>query len=122
MNHVYLLQHSYENECGEDECKTIGIYASEDEANQAVERLKKQPGFSVLPDHFIVSKYEINKDHWSEGFSSGKYIRKFCVWCQDVNGGISIVSSGHSETEALREVRQFSKQKSGNQYFAKEQF
>jgi hypothetical protein len=65
---VYLLQHSYETLSGDDEVKTIGIYSTNTNAIEAIERLNKQPGFRDLPECFIVDKYDLDKDHWTEGF------------------------------------------------------
>ena len=77
MDKVYLLEHlhiiSENNEC----VKTIGIYASEQEAIAAVGRLKEQPGFSDFPNinpaacevsGFYISCYPLGKDYWAEGF------------------------------------------------------
>jgi len=69
MEYVYLLQHGYENDCGCDEAKMIGIYSTEEEAKKVVERLKDIEGFRDYPiDCFHIEKYEIGKDYWEEGF------------------------------------------------------
>lgn len=57
----------------------IGVYRTEHSALSAVERLASQPGFSQHPyvvdfesseddQGFHVSEYELDKDHWTEGF------------------------------------------------------
>ena len=67
MNSVFILQHSYESgDC--DETKLIGIYSTKIEAENAVTRLSKQNGFKYKIDGFVIDEYEINKDHWTEGF------------------------------------------------------
>ncbi len=67
MNTVFIVQHSYQlDDC--EETKFIGAYSSKEEAEKAVERLQKQPGFDKLPDCFCIDEYELNKDHWTEGF------------------------------------------------------
>lgn len=67
MDRVYTLQHSYERgEC--DETKFIGVYSSEQEAQDAINRLKNQPGFRDMPDAFHIDMYQLNKDSWAEGF------------------------------------------------------
>ena len=67
MNIVYILEHSYE--IGDrDETKFIGAYSSQALAESAINRLKQQPGFKIKQDCFVISKIEINKDHWTEGF------------------------------------------------------
>ena len=63
---AFLLQHSYElDDC--DETKVIGIYSSRDRAEQAIERLRNQPGFSERPNNFYVDAYPVDEDHWTEG-------------------------------------------------------
>lgn len=72
MTTVFILQH----ECPEDEGRTedvkfIGAYSSAASANAAIERLRTQPGFRDHPDCFAIDAYEIDKDHWVEGFVTG---------------------------------------------------
>ena len=50
------------------EVKFIGVCATQEEADRAVERFKRQPGFKDHPDGFSVDRYEVGKDHWTEGF------------------------------------------------------
>ena len=77
MQSVYLLEHlhviSEDNEC----VKTIGIYASEEDALLAVERLKTQSGFSEFSNvnsssgdesGFYMNCYQLGEDNWTEGF------------------------------------------------------
>jgi homoserine kinase type II len=68
MRTVFVLQHEYEL-WGRDEVKFIGVYATHAEAEAAVSRLTKSPGFRDWPDGFDISEYPIGKDHWTEGFS-----------------------------------------------------
>jgi hypothetical protein len=67
---VYVLQHVYERADGDEEAKFIGVYTSADLATKASERLRSQPGFREHPDGFQISVYELDKDHWTEGFIS----------------------------------------------------
>lgn len=69
MKSAFVLQHSYEID-GNDETKFIGVYETKELAEQAILRLKIQPGFCDRPEDFHVSEYEINKDHWVEGYST----------------------------------------------------
>jgi len=80
MKEVYILEHSYEIN-NLDETKFIGIYSSLDEAQKAIERLKKQPGFKDRPNDFHIDKNEINKDNWKEGFVS-----LINIQTKDING------------------------------------
>lgn len=64
---VYLLSHVRVE--GEDQdIKICGIYSSDQEASSAIPRLLIQPGFKNFQDGFCVSEYEVDKDHWTEGF------------------------------------------------------
>jgi hypothetical protein len=68
MDHVYVVRHEYEGPDGADKGKFIGVYASLEQANAAVKRARRLPGFAARPDGFSVSRYEVGKDHWTEGF------------------------------------------------------
>lgn len=57
----------------------IGVYETHGDAEQAVRRLSKQPGFRdhpgiIHPDRddeesgFYINEYEIGEDHWTEGY------------------------------------------------------
>ncbi|MBT4071192.1 MAG: serine kinase [Candidatus Magasanikbacteria bacterium] len=89
MEKVYLLQHSYTQtnlscDCSDDErVKVIGIYSSRAEAKDAAKRAGKLPGFKKYPaiidyssttdeneDGFYIDEIKINKDSWTDGFSS----------------------------------------------------
>ncbi len=65
---VYLLWFVQEREQEEDAELLIGVYESEQDAGAAVERLKSKPGFADFSQGFQVVPYELNKDHWTEGF------------------------------------------------------
>jgi hypothetical protein len=64
---VYVLQHSYELD-GCDETKLIGVYSSLTSAEGAKHRLRLQPGFRDHPEEFSVDAYDLDIDHWTEGF------------------------------------------------------
>ena len=68
METVFVLQHSYEKD-GYDETKFIGVYSTNEQAEQAVKRLKERPGFRDRQTDFHIDKYELNQDHWTEGYS-----------------------------------------------------
>ena len=65
---VYLLWHVRSRPREEDCEKLIEVYSSAEQAQSATARAKVLPGFSEHPDGFEVSAYEIDKDHWTEGF------------------------------------------------------
>jgi len=64
---VYLLQHSYEVN-GIEETKLIGIFRTKEKAIKIIEYYKTLPGFEDYQNDFYVDEYEIDKNHWDEGF------------------------------------------------------
>jgi len=65
---VQLLWFVRERKECEDTELLIGVYESEQLAQTAIERLRGQPGFAEYPQGFQICSYELNKDHWLEGF------------------------------------------------------
>ena len=55
--------------------KLVGVYSSAAEAEAAKQRKLQFEGFRDYPDCFFVSQYEVDKDAWSEGFTSDDLIR-----------------------------------------------
>jgi hypothetical protein len=72
MMNVFVLQHTHEDEHGNEDTKLIGVYATQTDAENAVSRVNQLPGFRNHKDGFTIDSYEINKDHWTEGFISWK--------------------------------------------------
>ena len=70
MEAVYLLWHIHRMANGDDEEKLIGAYRTEADARTAIARLRHKPGFSETPEGFQIEPYELNKDHWVEGYVS----------------------------------------------------
>ena len=70
MPHVFVVQHLYEDSEDQEHVRMIGTYTTEDDARAAVERLRLRPGFCDYTDGFSVDRYELNADHWTEGFIS----------------------------------------------------
>jgi hypothetical protein len=68
LSTVYLLWFVQGNEHEEHTELLIGVYKSEQDANGAIERLRGRRGFSDSPQGFQIAPYELNKDHWTEGF------------------------------------------------------
>jgi hypothetical protein len=46
----------------------IGVYRTEDDAKAAIARLAGKPGFVNHPDWFEICRYELNADHWTDGY------------------------------------------------------
>lgn len=120
MKSVFLLQHAYElTPDSEEQIKIIGVYATRGDAEAAIERLSKQPGFSDFPDHFDVGELELGRDHWEEGFRTEYYTPIWEVWKKDSNGMMSKVETGMTENEALQFVHDHELDEP-SAYFAKE--
>jgi hypothetical protein len=65
---VFLLWHSHDLGNGETDDKLIGVYSSEAEANAARIRKLQFEGFRDAPEGFLIERYELNRDYWSEGY------------------------------------------------------
>jgi hypothetical protein len=70
MTTAFLVQHSYVSQDGNEDVKIVGVYSSLDRAESAVGRLGALPGFRDSPSGFSISEYQIDRDHWIEGFTS----------------------------------------------------
>ena len=72
MKTVFLLHHVHEDERlpGGEDAKLIGVYSSRPKAEDAIKRLSIQPGFRETIEAFHIGEYEIDKDHWTEGFAT----------------------------------------------------
>ena len=68
MDAVYVVQHVHIINDDEEDVKMIGVYSTEQLGHEVVARLLLQPGFYDVPDGFHVDRYELDKDHWTEGF------------------------------------------------------
>jgi hypothetical protein len=65
---VFVLHHVHEMPSGEEDVKMIGVYSSPASAEQAIERLSKQPGFRKTVEGFQFDCYTLDEDCWTEGF------------------------------------------------------
>ena len=68
MTTVYVLHHVMREFEGDEDAKLIGVYSTEEEAREAIARLSARPGFRENPEGFSIDPYELDKDHWTEGF------------------------------------------------------
>ena len=68
MTTVYVVQHVRDEDGQDEDVKMIGVYSSRENAAEAVDRMKQQPGFSDWPDGFHIDAYPVDQDHWAEGF------------------------------------------------------
>jgi hypothetical protein len=44
------------------------VYSSEENATAARGRVADKPGFVEVPQGFTIDAYELNSDHWTEGY------------------------------------------------------
>lgn len=66
---IHLLWFVKEMPEGEENIELlIGVYSSEAEARAAIGRVKDKSGFADYQQGFQVCPYELNHDHWTEGF------------------------------------------------------
>ena len=68
---VYVLQHVHSRGNGAEDVKFIGVYSSRENALSAIAKLSQTPGFSDAPNGFHIDEYQLDKDHWVEGYSDG---------------------------------------------------
>lgn len=67
---VFLLWYVRERD-GDDADLLIGVYRTEADAEAAIDRLKSKAGFVVAPEGFRINRYELNRDHWEDGYVAG---------------------------------------------------
>jgi hypothetical protein len=65
---VFLLWHIHELSNGEEDAKLIGTYSSLEKAEQAKQRALVLPGFQDVPEGFVIDKYILDRDDWTEGY------------------------------------------------------
>ena len=68
MKRVFILQHVHQLDNDNEDVKFIGVYSSRENAEDAVDRLSLQPGFRENRGGFDIDEYEIDADHWTEGY------------------------------------------------------
>jgi hypothetical protein len=65
---AFAVFHDYEDENGDEQIKFIGIFATKESAEAAVDALKKMPGFADYPLGFSIDFHPFDRIAWSEGF------------------------------------------------------
>jgi hypothetical protein len=65
---VYLLWHTHELGDGETDEKLLGVYSTEEGAMSRIAVAVSLPGFRDAPAGFQVTRYEVDRDEWVEGF------------------------------------------------------
>lgn len=75
MTSAFILQHVHEADDGTEDVKFIGVYSSREAAQAAVKRLCRAPGFVETPEGFSIDEYQLDQDHWAEGYISAAVAR-----------------------------------------------
>jgi homoserine kinase type II len=70
MTVVYDLWYEREYPDREDTELHIGIYATEGDAAEAIDRLRNQAGFQDFPEGFTIYPVTLGVTGWQEGFVS----------------------------------------------------
>jgi hypothetical protein len=65
---VWLLWHGDDIEDDTPDAKLLGVYSTETRARDRIERSRQVAGFMDYPDAFVVARYDVDKDEWTEGF------------------------------------------------------
>ena len=72
QNTVFVLEHArYKDDDKNNDVedfKLIGVFATEQQAQAAIEQLKSQSGFKDYPNGFHIDAYPLNQINWSQGF------------------------------------------------------
>jgi len=66
---VFLLWHIHEMGGGEEDSKLIGVYSTREFAEEAQARTVQLAGFQDLPRGFLIDMYQLDEDHWREGYT-----------------------------------------------------
>ena len=70
---VYLLWHSGADPDSDENALLLGVYSSEEAANDRIDRSNESPGFVDYPAGFQISRYVVDHDEWPEGFTEYTY-------------------------------------------------
>jgi homoserine kinase type II len=70
IKNVYILFHI--NKLNDEDSKIVGVYSSKENAQKAKKKMKTLPGFKDSPNSFILDRYELDKEYWSDGFITVK--------------------------------------------------
>ena len=71
MTKVYVLQHVHSLEDGEEDVKFIGVYSSRENAEAAITRLRRAPGFSTRRTGFTSTNTRLIRTNGWKGIRPG---------------------------------------------------
>lgn len=115
---VFVVQHACEHSDGTEDRRLVGVYTDRSLAEEAVARLRMQPGFRDFPDGFRIDACDLDGSRWEEGFVEGKPTASWVVWRQDEVGNRFEVSRGHNRQEAFRLVADYESRGHKQHYWA----
>lgn len=68
LESIFSISHSYTIDRYLDDERFIGVFSSEEKAEKAIEKLRKQKGFILHPDDFDISEINLNELLWKSVF------------------------------------------------------
>lgn len=66
---MFLLWHGDDVDPGPPERLLLGVYSTEEKAQDRIVRSLTVSGFEDFSEAFQITEYELDKDHWIDGFS-----------------------------------------------------
>lgn len=67
---IFVLHHVHHVTSEQEDVKLTGIYSTRERAEEAQRRMIELPGFRDAPDDFHIDEYEVDADHWTEGYET----------------------------------------------------
>ncbi len=73
QKYLFKVYHEYDDypNSNREFLKLIGVYSTIEKAKDAMRRTAELPGFSNYLDGFSISKCQLGKDGWADGFCNG---------------------------------------------------
>jgi hypothetical protein len=65
---VWVVHHVVRRGSDDEDTKLLGVYASAQGADAAVQRFLARPGFRDFPHGFDLDQYHLDQDYWADGF------------------------------------------------------
>ena len=76
MSSILVVQHVHAHRDGTEDVKFIGVHSSKHVAGLGIRRLCRKPGFRSTARGFHVDRYELDHDHWTEGYITDRPRRR----------------------------------------------
>jgi hypothetical protein len=69
MNRVFILWYHCPDDPDHNNAKLLGVYSSKEIAEERRDKKYRHlPGFCRGVGEFTIDQYELDRDHWNEGF------------------------------------------------------